>query len=215
MSAAAQTDTRGAAFARFALGSVFGFVFLALFVYVFVVATRGPDDVGQRGIDGQPLGALDAAGKVINENGFRVRPTVGQPAPDFALASPSGKYVRLKDLRGKTVLINFWASWCGPCQDEVKDVQRAYQTFKDSDDFVVLGVNHQEQVDTVKDYFKKNALSFPVVMDDTGKVGGYWGVTSFPESYIIDKNGILRSSVIITSLTYDEIAKLIKTAKAT
>ncbi|NIP26695.1 MAG: redoxin domain-containing protein, partial [Phycisphaerae bacterium] len=98
-------------------------------------------------------------------------PAVGHPAPDFTLNNLAGQEVSLSDFRGRPVIVNFWATWCGPCRVEMPHLQDSYEAHKD-DDLVVLAVNLTKRDDPalIPDFMNELGLSMPVVLDETGEV---------------------------------------------
>ena len=124
----------------------------------------------------------------------------GMTAPDFEVTLLSGKTVKLSDYRGKRVLLNFWATWCGPCQREMPDIQKLYEKYgKNTGDVIVLGVanpktkdapNNQDQAEPgIVQYLSDNGYSYPVLMDRTGALFSAYGITSFPTTFMIDQEG--------------------------
>jgi len=111
-------------------------------------------------------------------------------APAFALKSVEGKTIQLKDFRGKVVLLNFWASWCVPCEKEMPDFEKLYQEFK-KDGFVILAVSiDRDGVKSAKPFIKKHQLTFPVVVDYPNfEAYQMYGIRAIPISYLIDKQG--------------------------
>src|SRR5687768_4481211 len=99
----------------------------------------------------------------------------GQPAPDFTLSASDGSTYRLSELRGRPVMINFWATWCGPCKDEMPAIDEAYQAHKDSG-LIVLAVNVEESAERVATYAAKLKLTFPVLVDREGSVSARYRV---------------------------------------
>lgn len=120
------------------------------------------------------------------------RVEVGKKAPDFTLSDLSGNKVTLSDLKGKVVLLNFFATWCPPCRDEASDVD-AFSREYQSRDIVVLAVDLKEDPAIVREFMTRNKLSFPVVMDDTGKVSDLYRITGVPTWFIIDRNGFIKA----------------------
>jgi len=112
-------------------------------------------------------------------------------APDFTLKSKEGKNVRLSDLRGQVVLLNFWASWCGPCRQEMPILDEIHDKYKDLG-FSVLGVNLDAKSKKAIDYLKDTPVTFPVLYDPKGDVSGQYGVQAMPSTVIIDKDGNVR-----------------------
>jgi peroxiredoxin len=123
-------------------------------------------------------------------------PREGSPAPNFTFPNLEGQPVSLSDFRGKVVFINIWATWCPTCVDEMASMQQLYNRFKGRD-FEILSVSIDalgEQV--VVPFMKKHQLTFPVLLDPTGKIKKLYATTGVPESFIVDKNGILVLKVI-------------------
>lgn len=119
---------------------------------------------------------------------------VGEPAPDFSLKTIEGDGVKLSDFKGKTVLLNLWASWCPPCRYEMPGIQAAYEKYKDRG-LVVLGIDYavQDNLQDAKDFVEEFKLTFPILLDETGEVSaGLYGMRGLPTSYFIDKEGILQ-----------------------
>jgi len=113
------------------------------------------------------------------------------PAPDFTLKSKEGKNVRLSDLRGQVVLLNFWASWCGPCRQEMPILDEIHNKYKPLG-FSVLGVNLDAKSSKAINYLKDTPVTFPVLYDPKGDVSGEYGVQIMPSTVIIDKDGNVR-----------------------
>ena len=117
------------------------------------------------------------------------RTTLPRPAPDFLLPDMNGQAVRLSQLKGKVVLLNVWATWCGPCRQEMPTMEALTHKLSD-EDFVLLAVS--QDVDgaiTVKPYLQEGGYTFPVLLDVQGEVGRKYGVTGYPETFIIDRQG--------------------------
>jgi peroxiredoxin len=112
------------------------------------------------------------------------------PAPDFTLTNPDGKKVSIKDFRGKVVFLNFWASWCEGCREEMPSMERLYKEFKGKG-LEILAVNVKEQRPTAVAFYKKLQLTYPVVLDPDGEVGLLYGAFGLPVTYLIDRKGIL------------------------
>lgn len=123
--------------------------------------------------------------------------TVGKIAPDFALPDLNDKAVRLTDFRGKVIFLNFWATWCKPCREEMPSMEILYKNFE-RDGLVVLAVSI-DRVTTKKDippFVKNLSLTFPVLIDSWGQTDKRYKLMGVPETYIIDQQGILRQKVI-------------------
>ena len=130
------------------------------------------------------------------------RPTEGEKAPDFALvdARDPSKVVKLSDYRGKAVILNWFASWCDPCKNEIPEFQAAQE--KLGDQLVVLGVDYLEQPADAVGILDKFGATYPAVLDGAGTVARHYRVTYMPTTFFIDKDGVLR--VIKTGEVHDD-----------
>ena len=123
--------------------------------------------------------------------------TVGKPAPDFSLPNLDDKTVKLSDYRGKVIFLNFWATWCKPCREEMPSMEVMHKSLE-KDGLVVLAVS-LDRVTTKKDippFIKSMNLTFPVLVDSWGQTDKRYKLMGVPETYIIDQDGILREKVI-------------------
>ncbi len=116
-------------------------------------------------------------------------PIAGHPAPDFALPTLDGQIVRLSDFKGKPVLLNFWATWCGPCRAEFPDFQKA--SVDNADTLVIIGINNTstDQKDQVPAFLEEFRVTYPIVLDETGETAKAYGILGLPTSIFIDRNG--------------------------
>lgn len=112
-------------------------------------------------------------------------------APDFTLKSNSGKNVKLSELRGEVVMINFWASWCGPCRQEMPLLDSLYKQYKDYG-FTLLGVNVDEQQAAADKLLKQIPVSFPVLYDASSSVVELYDVDAMPSTILVDRDGNMR-----------------------
>ena len=124
------------------------------------------------------------------------RPAEGELAPDFTLTSPGGEPVALSDFRGKTVVLNFWATWCPPCRAEMPELQQVWEERGEGRDLVVLAVDVEESADAVADFVENFGLTFPVALDADGSVADRYGLPGLPSTFFIDARGVLRSQVL-------------------
>ncbi|MHB1414669.1 MAG: TlpA family protein disulfide reductase [Chloroflexota bacterium] len=119
------------------------------------------------------------------------QPKVGQAAPNIAVTGLDGGAVQLADLKGKVVMLNFWASYCDPCKQEMPDMEKVYQAVG-AKGVVVLGVNMGEDPAKVAAFVKDLGLTFPIALDSKGTAAATYGVNAIPASYFIDKDGVIR-----------------------
>ncbi len=113
------------------------------------------------------------------------------PAPDFTLKSRSGENIKLSELRGQVVMINFWASWCGPCRQEMPLLDQLYQRYQPMG-FTLLGVNVEEDGTAADKVLKEIPVSFPVLYDNRNQVSERYQVSAMPSTFLIDRDGQVR-----------------------
>ncbi len=121
--------------------------------------------------------------------------TVGKPAPDFTLVDRKGKTWTLSELKGQVVFINFWATWCPPCRDEMPSMQKLYAT-QPKDKFKMLAVLNKDDPALADIFAAKLGITMPILDDQDNTAGKEYGLTGLPETYIVDKLGVLRKKFI-------------------
>ena len=114
---------------------------------------------------------------------------------DFELTDLSGAKVKLSALKGKVVVLNFWATWCNPCMSEMPSLQRLFAAYKDQG-LTVLAVDLQEDKATVQAKAKELGLEFPILLDAAGSVGGTYNARAIPTTYLVDRKGMIFSRII-------------------
>jgi cytochrome c biogenesis protein CcmG, thiol:disulfide interchange protein DsbE len=113
---------------------------------------------------------------------------IGASAPEFALADLDGNPVRLSDLRGRPVIINFWASWCGPCVEEFPLLERALDEHR-SEGLAVVGIVFNDRSEAARAFLQRMGTAWPAAMDPNAEVAGAYGVSAPPASFFIDRQG--------------------------
>jgi peroxiredoxin len=136
-----------------------------------------------------PTGAMEVA--EFLEPSRRGENPYGKEAPDFTLKTFQGATVQMKKLRGKIVLLSFWASWCGPCRHEMPVIEKLSHQYRDQG-FLVFGVNDEDR-DTIRDYIKENGYSFPTLVDEEQEALKLYHVGAIPTTVVIDREGKIAS----------------------
>ncbi|MEA3337703.1 MAG: redoxin domain-containing protein [Chloroflexota bacterium] len=122
-------------------------------------------------------------------------PAVNHPAPAFTLNTLDGEQLELADLQGQPVVLNFWATWCGPCRAEMPELQRLHEQLSRAG-VVVLGVNQNETPDIVSRYREGLGIDFPTVIDQRLRVSREYAVNSIPTTFFIDRDGVIQRTFI-------------------
>jgi cytochrome c biogenesis protein CcmG, thiol:disulfide interchange protein DsbE len=125
---------------------------------------------------------------------LRASTRVGAPAPAFTLAAPEGRQISLAGLKGKAVVLNFWASWCPPCRAEMGALDQAQRDYADRG-VVVLGVNQMEAEAVATAFMREQSLTFPIALDADGAVSQQYRASALPTTYFIDGDGVIRDIV--------------------
>ncbi len=136
-------------------------------------------------------GSLLTIGLLLSAGAIPKSSTESQAAPDFTLKSLGGENVRLSELRGQVVMINFWASWCGPCRQEMPLLEALYQRYNPLG-FELLGVNVEQDVDDAKRWLADTSVSFPVLLDPTNQLTKMYQVKAMPSTILVDRDGNVR-----------------------
>lgn len=137
------------------------------------------------------------------------------PAPDFTLIDQYGNEHTLSDYKGKTVFLNFWATWCGPCRSEMPEIQELYEKYgENKDELVVLGVatpnlGREGSAEDIAKFLKDQGYTFPTVMDDTGFISAMYGISAYPTTFMIDVNGNVYGYVA-SALTGDIMESIVQ-----
>ncbi|MER1984484.1 MAG: TlpA disulfide reductase family protein [Solibacillus sp.] len=135
-----------------------------------------------------------------NAKGYEVETGIAkeQFAPDFTLTNLAGEEVTLSDLRGKNVILNFWATWCAPCEAEMPHFQKYYDQYAGQDNVEIIGVNAtyaKEKIERVKQFTKSYDLTFPILLEPTGTVAERYEVLTIPTTFFIDAEGKVQRQI--------------------
>jgi cytochrome c biogenesis protein CcmG/thiol:disulfide interchange protein DsbE len=121
--------------------------------------------------------------------------SVGKPAPDFDTVDLEGKVWSLSKLKGKVVFVNFWATWCAPCREEMPSMQKLYEKMP-KDKFEMLALFNNDKKPVAKNFVAKLGLTMPILSDEYNFAGTKYGLTGLPETFIVDKKGVIREKFI-------------------
>jgi len=116
---------------------------------------------------------------------------LSEEAPDFTLKTLEGSNLRLEEYRGQVVLINFWASWCGPCRQEMPILDRLHKRYEDTG-FAVLGINVEGEAEPAQKIVDKTNVTFPVLIDEGQMVSELYELEAMPSTVVVDRNGVVR-----------------------
>lgn len=127
----------------------------------------------------------------VNIDDLEVGLEIGNLAPDFTLETLSGDEMKLSDLRGKKVMVNFWATWCPPCREEIPEMQKFYE----ETDIEILAINLTEtepNIGKIEDFVDEYDMTFPVLLDSELTVADTYQIQPIPTSFMVDTNGIIQ-----------------------
>jgi thiol-disulfide isomerase/thioredoxin len=119
------------------------------------------------------------------------QPAVNFPAPEFTLQTLDGQSISLGELRGTPVVLNFWATWCTPCQREMPSLQKSAERYAGA--VHILAIDQMEPAEVVQRYMKQRGLTLTVLLDDKGEIGNRYNVKGLPTTYFIDAEGVVRT----------------------
>jgi peroxiredoxin len=136
----------------------------------------------------------------------------GKANLDFTLKDVNGADVRLSDYKGKVILLNFWATWCGPCRVEMPEFESLYNQHKD-EGFTILAINNAETAAQIQGFRQELGLNFPMLMDESGEIQRLYNIDGYPRTFLLDRNGIIIARQW-GPLTVEQIQELVTTALA-
>jgi thiol-disulfide isomerase/thioredoxin len=150
--------------------------------------------------------------KAATQNDVNIGNRIGFTAPDFTLPTVDGREINLSDYRGRPVILNFWASWCGPCRYEVPAFKAFYERYPE-EEVVIIAVNTQDDPDSARGYAIADKLKFVIPVDPRGVVAGLYNVRGLPTTYIINEKGVIKSIKIGPFLSVDEMEERMTSVK--
>lgn len=115
----------------------------------------------------------------------------GSRAPELGARTLDGRPIRMADLRGKVVIVDFWASWCEPCREELPALDRLYQRYREQG-LVVVGVSVDRTERNARGFLRRNSVSFPIIHDEGHRIADRYSPPRMPSSYIVDRRGVIR-----------------------
>jgi peroxiredoxin len=171
---------------------MFGLITVAILIAIMITG------LVKKNVDTEESFSSEQRGVDLLKTTAREGLTQGDMAPDFTLTTVDGKKVQLSDLKGKKVIVNFWATWCPPCKAEMPHMQNYYDEFSQDENVEILAVNltSGDKVESVQNFVKDYGLTFPIPMDEEGMVGQTYEAITIPTSYMIDSNGRIQNKVV-------------------
>ena|GEM_PF-927992 len=143
------------------------------------------------------LGVLAIYNNMQTKNGSPDQiPRPGFTAPHFSLSALNNQSYLVAGKRDKPVILNFWASWCGPCRQEAPDLKMIYEKYQDQLDFYAINMTANDDLESAKSFVKEFGLPFPILLDEKGVVSKQYQVISIPTTYFIDTDGIIKQKII-------------------
>lgn len=133
---------------------------------------------------------------------------LGSPAPDFTLQRVGGEALRLSDLKGQPVFVNFWATWCTPCREEMPAMQELYERYRDQG-LVILAINMEEDEARVRRWVEQGGFTYTFVLDSDGQQVKRYNVNAAPTSYFIGRDGVIRD-LKLGAISRDEMVSKIE-----
>jgi len=150
--------------------------------------------------------------KAATQHDINIGNKIGFTAPDFTLPTVDGREISLSDYRGRPVILNFWASWCGPCRYEVPAFKAFYERYPE-EQVVIIAVSTQDDPDSARGYAIADGLKFVIPVDPRGVVANLYNVRGLPTTFIINENGVIKSIKIGPFLSVDEMEERLTSVK--
>ena len=150
--------------------------------------------------------------KATSRGDAKVGNRIGFTAPDFTLPTVDNREISLSDYRGRPVILNFWATWCGPCRYEVPAFKAFYERYPE-EEVVIIAVNTQDDPDSARGYARADGLKFLIPIDPRGVVAGMYNVRGMPTTFFINEAGIITSIKIGPFLSVDEMEERMTSVK--
>ncbi|WP_164668887.1 redoxin domain-containing protein [Virgibacillus doumboii] len=183
---------------------------VAVMAFLIVVAIIGfmDDNTSETSTSNTDSGNAQGAGIVApGQSSIEV----GKMAPDFKVETLSGDTFQLSDLRGKKVILNFWASWCGPCKKEMPEMQKFHEKYGDKVEVIAVNLTDSETgggVKKVRNYIDKYGYTYPVPLDKKGKVKELYNVAGVPSTYFIGTDGKVQQPPKLGPMTYEYMVEM-------
>lgn len=167
------------------------------YIGTFIVSgTTSEQEVLSRKNEWQTGLAQNSRIEYLKSPGAGPAPTINSEAPDFTLRNLAGEEVKLSDLRGKPVMVNFWATWCAPCRVEIPEIVKMYRETHAGGNYEILGVATSSSLETVRAFSEEFDMQFPLLPDDGNHITNLFHVLPIPTTFFIDKDGIIRETQI-------------------
>ncbi|MBO8162669.1 MAG: TlpA family protein disulfide reductase [Brevibacillus sp.] len=172
---------------------------LALFSLAVLTNLRSTDTLQQQASVGKGGTASETAEVEryqVQEDPPKQQPAIGYEAPHFSLNSIDHETYRLNGPREKPLILNFWASWCGPCREEAPVLKQLYEKYRDRLDLYAVNLTTDDNLEDAKAFVEKYELPFPILLDTEGKVGRLYLIQGIPTTFFVDRSGVIRNMML-------------------
>lgn len=179
-------------------------------IVVFSVIQENKEEVGNGSNEHDVSGDPNAKGVAITSEDVDDGIEVGDMAPDFELETLAGNKLKLSDLRGKKVILNFWATWCPPCKVEMPEMQKFYDEYNDDVEIIAVNLTASETNEKkVKHYIDEHKYTYPVPLDKDSKVGDTYMAITVPTTYFIGTDGKVQQPRKVGPMTYEYMEEML------
>jgi DsbE subfamily thiol:disulfide oxidoreductase len=187
-------------------GVSFIVILLGIMIFTNVIDNEAEEENGPNIYDVSGDTSV-SGGMIAPKESVGIQP--GETAPPFELETLEGETVALSEMKGEPVMLNFWATWCPPCREEMPEMQKFFDEYQD--EINVIAVNYNEENDKVMDYLNEYGYTFPSPLDPDAEVGNEYGVLTLPTTYFINSDGVIQEPRHVGPMDYEFMEDMLET----